>query len=153
MKTALETMLSEYVDIVSRIGHPAVLERFVLKNGRAYEQAPIPSPFKRGTPRMCFMNATHAVLHHEMGVYTEGFAMTPRLGIPIHHAWLTIDGKAVDLTWPHDDATYFGVEFDKSVLIKETLNNGYYGLLTGAVTINVDFMREIDPEFSFPTLT
>lgn len=145
-------MLSEYVAIVERIGHPAVLERFILKNGKAYEQAPRPEGLERGEPRMCFMNATHAVSAGS-GVYTEGFAITPGLGIPIHHAWLTIDGKAVDVTWPYDDAIYFGVEFDKSILIKETLNNGYYGLLTGAVTINVDFMREFDPEFSFPTLT
>lgn len=142
----VEKTLTEYVEMVGKIGHPAMLESFVLKHGKPYEQAPLADLSLQGPARMCFRNATLASLDRFVGVYTEGFAISPGLGIPIHHAWLTIDGRAVDVTWNYTGCSYFGIEFDRSDVRRWIVQNGYYGLLSGEM-INVDLMRERDPDF------
>jgi len=50
--------------------------------------------------KQCFSNAQLIVLHDDSDelIYHEGYAMG-RVGIPVHHAWFTINGKVVDLTW------------------------------------------------------
>jgi len=142
----VEKTLTEYVKTVDRIGHPAMLENFVLKHGRAYQQAPLADLSLQGPARMCFRNATIAALDRFGGIYTEGFAIAPGLGIPIHHAWLTIDNAAVDVTWNYTGCSYFGIEFPNSDVRYWTVHNGYYGILSGEM-INVDLMRERDPDF------
>jgi len=52
--------------------------------------------------RQCFHNSQLACIYSKPGPnqlkYTEGFAIG-RSGFPTHHAWLTVNGKVIDLTW------------------------------------------------------
>jgi len=115
-------------------------EDYVLDRGRLYESSRLTEdeekslmgvigeygrPFKQ---RECFYNAQMLVLtdHTKTLRFAEGFAVGV---IPVHHAWVTLNGKVVDLTWrvkgrrkggyndriigviPNDRA-YYGVEFD-----------------------------------------
>ena len=74
--------------------------------------AKIPKGLKRGEQGMCFTNCARAAADSGL-LYVEGYAVSLRLLIPIHHAWLLgPDGRAVDLTWK-DPAmcAYVGVAF------------------------------------------
>ena len=55
------------------------------------------------TPNHCFANASKLVLCDRSGElsYVEGFAMGQVM--PVHHAWCSIGGKVIDLTWMRRD--------------------------------------------------
>jgi len=70
-------------------------------------------------PRRCYRNAltTAAIFGdtHDLG-YVEGYVMTSSFASPIAHAWVELNGKVVELTFPEgptppSDAAYLGVEF------------------------------------------
>ena len=52
----------------------------------------------RFVQKQCFYNAQILALKEPSLQYVEGFAIG-RSGFPVHHAWCTIGGKLVDLTW------------------------------------------------------
>lgn len=119
-------------------------EDFVLDRGRLYESASLTEdewkflfgvietyrrPFKQGE---CFYNAQLLALedHTKTLRYAEGYGVGV---IPVLHAWVTLHGKVVDLTWRvkgrkrgkyndriigviPDDRAYYGVEFDTEVV-------------------------------------
>jgi len=76
-------------------------------------------------PKMksCYENCARFVLYTELpGIeYHEGYASgASLLGIPIEHAWLTWNGKVVDLTLPpggeyHESHTYTKDEIRKTL--------------------------------------
>lgn len=145
----LREQLEREVDGWEQIGHPAILQRFVLRNGREFQRAP--DKLRMGKSGLCFMNAYH-VMDRGAGTYVEGFAKRSGVPIPIHHAWACISGEAVDTTWPvrnlrGDLSTfeYIGVEFSEEIVRRQVAATGYYGLLAGPTNYNVDFMFEIDP--------
>lgn len=119
MPDTLQQYLEQMVSFRT-LGHvPAMdgpylcMEDFVLKRGTRFASAPLTEDElaivrravglfgKRCKPKECFANATQVVAYdfdHELD-YTEGYALGMAC-IPVHHAWLTINGKVVDLTWP-----------------------------------------------------
>jgi hypothetical protein len=77
-------------------------------------------------PRLCYRTAQLAVKaerdNHRVK-YVEGIALAKQAAQAIRHAWIEIDGKVVELTWPWhkydgDEAVYFGVEFDTETVIE-----------------------------------
>lgn len=70
-------------------------------------------------PRQCYRNAllTAATFGESHDVaYVEGFVNTSSLASPIEHAWVELNGKVVELTFPNGsqpelDAAYLGIEF------------------------------------------
>lgn len=61
-------------------------------------------------------------------MYVEGIALCPS-GVLLH-AWLGLDGRVVDYTWPDaDEILYFGIPFEPSwsLMFAETV--GRYGVL------------------------
>ena len=136
-----------------RIGHPALIERFVFKHGR--DMRPYADhPYEMGTPKECFTNAGEMALWDDDLTYVEGFAVRPKLGILIHHAWLMDqDGCAVDVTWENtEDCHYFGIPFDRQTLRSEIKRTGYWGLLDSGKGVNVDFFLRFDPGFEIPEM-
>jgi hypothetical protein len=136
--------ITERVDQWARLGHPAMLDRFILRNGKVY------TPTKRighkRTPKECFANATRYVLKNG-GTYVEGYVIGNKLPIPIHHAWVTLDGTdAMDITLDAENYQYMGVEFDTDTLRKQTARNGYFGLLDNGLGFNTRLMFGRDPE-------
>lgn len=52
-------------------------------------------------PQQCFSNAQLLVLCCGIDelVYFEGYAFGRVQGFPVHHGWVSINGKVIDLTW------------------------------------------------------
>lgn len=149
--------LQRYLDSTATnwatLGHPATIERFVLRQGKCYDIGQRIGP--RGTPKECFSNAANFVLQNGPRYsYVEGFYMSPKLPIAIHHAWVRIiDNDAhlrgFDPTLDEDRARagdYVGVEFDRDTLREELLKNKVYGLLDHGRGVNTDLLFRIDPE-------
>jgi len=111
------------------------IEDFVLKEGQMFT-APddeLPEGVSLGTVKECFKNCINAVVlnlyadKEDDYFYCEGYA----LGIiPMLHAWLiTPEGKVVDPTWRDPGTEYFGVAFKRRFAQRQTMKQGYYGLL------------------------
>lgn len=136
--------LTELVKIYEGIGYPAIIERFVLRNGTTFVDAVRPK--KMGQIKQCFKNASHMALGDDSLTYHEGFMKRPDLPIFIHHAWVVDrQGTAIDPTLRDvKDVTYTGVPIDTDSLMKQLMMNRVYGVLdTG--TLNIDYMFGRDP--------
>jgi hypothetical protein len=135
------------------IGAPALMQRFVRRNGKAY--TPTQRIGKKGKPKECFSNSTDAVLSRpirnlparERWTYAEGYCLhRERPIMAIHHAWIVIDGRAMDLTLDAEEYEYFGIEFP-TPNVKEWLKElGYYGILDTGFGLNLKLMFGMDPE-------
>jgi len=91
-------------------------EDFVLQRGQLLESSPltdeeeeivqgaINSVTRRDGDihemKQCFANAQRLVLLSDEPrlTYYEGYAVS-RIGFPVHHGWVGINGKVIDLTW------------------------------------------------------
>ena len=138
------------------------MEEFVLKEGtllsdetfteeeekallRLFKAAP--GPYKT---RQCYYNAMLLIFEDEMIdiklVYTEGYASGHV--IPAMHAWVTLNGKPVDVTWGEDmvgnghnrarspkrmlervkynlkRCRYWGISFPREVVMKRVVDTG-----------------------------
>ena len=146
MTTTLQSILTERVAGWEQLGHPALLERFVLRNGKPYtDVAPQPA---RMAAKQCFGNATRWIRDHG-GTYVEGFTMIPDIAHPIHHAWVVSHNDVVlDPTLADNTGyQYFGIAFETRFLLQTVLRAGYYGLLdNGHTGLNSKLMFERDPE-------
>jgi hypothetical protein len=91
---------------------------FVLREGRVYEPCEL-TDLTYGKPRACFYNAALTAALYKRTAYIEGFAFSPTVSIPVHHAWnLTADGRLADITWNPVGIAYFGVEIPVEVIGK-----------------------------------
>ena len=115
---------------------PHLMTDFMLTYGRDYRVGPNSYAGRRGTPKLCYMNAAHLALDNTAMTYVEGKITVH--GVPIDHAWcVDSDGIVVDPTIvPDADGTasrrvndYFGVPFETAYLRKAMLWNKVYGLL------------------------
>lgn len=120
------------------------LHGWVLKNGQEFASAELTAEERKIVSKAagrknfplgyCFQNAQKLVLSDktETLVYCEGFALKAGL-IPLHHGWVSINGKVVDVTW-RDDAyknimgkihygwCYFGAEFTREQVESQHLS-------------------------------
>lgn len=146
--------IASQIENWARIGHPAMIERFVLKHGR--DMTPYPDhPYEMGEAKECFYNAGMMAASGVTDLtYVEGFAVRPKLGLLIQHGWLMdTDGRAVDVTWKDTaDCHYFGIPFDKKAMWAECKRTGYWGLLDSGRGVNVDFFLQFDPAFEIPEM-
>ena len=142
----LQDGIQQEIDAWAALGHPALLQRFVLRNGKAYAWRPRIGP--KLPAKLCFQNAALLALKG-MGTYVEGLALRPGMGIIIHHAWLDVDGEAMDPTWEAaEDNQYFGVGIPTPMLQEELLRNGTYGLFDLGTRLNLELMLKIDPDLA-----
>ena len=141
----ITTHLDQQIAAFEKMGHPCVMERFVKRNGKAYDGAKFSG--KRGPKKMCFMNAAKLTWESSDLHYVEGYVMIPGIPLLIHHAWcVTADGAVVDPTIDKPEKhSYFGVTIDANKLGRQLAKLGHYGLLDTPTGINVDFMFAEDP--------
>lgn len=144
----MATLLDNLNDVIAnwdRIGYPALVERFVVRNGCAYEPCDLIG--SRGAQKDCFRNAALFALNGGYECrYVEGFAIRAGIWFPVHHAWVEVDGKAMDNTWRDPfECQYFGVPIETDLLRDELLRNKVYGLFDTGM-INTDLLFRIDPE-------
>jgi hypothetical protein len=92
---------------------------FVLREGRAYEPAPLPEHVPQGGPKLCYANSLFVACGLRLP-YIEGFACAFPGGPLVQHAWNEApDGRVIDSTWPDlcdgrpiwEDRCYMGVRF------------------------------------------
>ena len=62
--------------------------------------------------QQCFANSQKAGYQgfYEAVHYVEGYIVRRNCPVEVHHGWLTLNGKVVDLTLPSDECDYFGIE-------------------------------------------
>lgn len=130
---------------------------FLLKEGKMFKNEPLNRDeylaveemldvirFFRGEPRYkeCFKNSQAVIMDRINSdfKYCEGYALSS-VGLPIHHAFLTINDKVVDITWRDDNEEfligekckeYFGVQFNSKdvisgILMTECYQSHLYG--------------------------
>jgi hypothetical protein len=152
--TNLKQYLADEIKNWEFIGHAALMQRFVLRNGREY--TPTARIGKKGTPKQCFQNATQAVLARpirdlpvrERWRYVEGYCISRVNPImAFHHAWIAVDGdKAMDPTLDAEQYEYIGIEFPKPNVVAWMKELGYYGILDTGRGLNIKLMFGMDPE-------
>jgi len=142
----IQTHLTELVNGFERVGHPAVMERFILRNGKLRHGAPYKG--KMGKPKNCFHNATHLMMDDTKLKYEEGYVMIPGIPLANHHAWC-VDPKGIVLepTIPNAERyTYMGVHIEEKELWKQLATNEVYGVLDTGRGVNTSFVFKHDPE-------
>ena len=112
---------------------------FILKHGKQYQsvkEGMTPLEMKmlthiltgkcRYQAKQCFYNAQSIGMSGVIG-YVEGYADS--VGIPMDHAWNTINGKVIDMTWKFNNNDqpvlgviprgweYFGVELSHELIV------------------------------------
>lgn len=85
------------------------VEDFLLQHGVWYRAEMIPD--YQGAQKACFGNAMLIAMVRGYR-YVEGYALAPKIPMPIHHAWnLDKQGRLYDSTWMNTALAYIGVEF------------------------------------------
>jgi hypothetical protein len=97
---------------------------------------------KLGVQNYCYMNAFNKMTSRKS--YAEGYAMKAGL-IPLSHAWLSFEGKALDVTWT-EGSYYFGCIFDNDFVVEYVDRTGYYGIFEGL------YLLKMSPEKCFDYL-
>jgi len=109
-------------------------EDYVLTHGKTYESCELTKEesdhvkqvlktpaMSEPRPKMCFFNSQMVVLADRKRKlrYVEGFSLEI---IPIHHGWVTLNGKVVDVTFRPQrmgvfEGAYYGVEFSRNQIL------------------------------------
>lgn len=140
----LQDLLLNEIECWRKVGHPAPMQRFVLRNGHGFTGAPLPEGYRRSTPKQCFYNACRLM---DRGLeYYEGYVWSARFPFAIHHAWVQDGYTLIDPTLSEPQKhVYWGVRFDREVVLREQVKSGVYGVLDQGVGINMRLIDEIDP--------
>lgn len=143
---SLNEYLASRVKGLEMIGHPSLLERFILRQGRDFTPAPLPPEYPQDPKRECFRNASIIAVADPSLLYCEGVAMSA-FGFPTHHAWCVKDGVVIDSTWDRpEDCLYRGVTFTHDELLDHLNSAEVYGILDTGIGLNTQVMFARDPE-------
>ena len=145
----IETVLQNEIDTWARIGHPALMQKFVAERGRKFESVKLAK--KLGKPKLCYMNAYKYAVKHDLE-YVEGFLMLPNIPFLIQHAWCTEKGSDVVIETTIKNVEgheYYGIEFDIFTVEQEMMRNRVYGLLDTGCGINIDLMKRMGFDCGF----
>lgn len=153
LKYHLETMAKFMRSMRDRTGDAsyASIEEFVLGEGEPMYLTPGDVALRLGTPKECFRNSTTFVLEHPDHVYAEGYVLSPKVPVAIHHAWvLDPDGHVLDPTlgW-RQGAAYYGVGFSLPEVLTQIRATGYYGLYVPDGICMSDLVLGKDPHFQY----
>lgn len=108
-------------------------ESYILEHGKPCWITPTTYKGKRGTPKLCYMNAAKLAQNDSSLTYVEGYVDISIL--PIEHAWCVdanfnvIDPTLSITTGIFNPVGYFGVPFSLQYLTKTLVKKGTYGLL------------------------
>lgn len=116
-----------YFNMLSDVG--VLVGDFYTLLGRRWP-AELPRDGYRGPMRQCYANTFEYVQLHPEYVYCEGFAVSKKVPIPVHHAWaVSPDGRAEELTWAEAGADYWGVPLKWDFVLAEANRTRTFGLL------------------------
>lgn len=145
--TSIKDFLQRCIDTWEQVHHPALMERFVIRQGVVCEARPFEG--QRMTPQECFKNAMDGLFTtsgHGL-MYCEGFGLRPNIPLLVHHAWLvTPDLKVVDPTWEKpEECQYVGVTYDRDAAWEIMQETGHYGLFDHGIGFNLTVALARDP--------
>lgn len=130
----------------------ASYEELVMTLGEEFTLDPRVKP-KVGQSKECFKNAIERLLieSDEQEWYCEGWAVTEKSVIPIHHAWtVNSRGYAVDPTWETERAFFIGVPMEFDYCMSLMLRTGYYGVFGSDWQNDFSILKEGLPENALP---
>lgn len=108
-------------------------EDFVIQKGKDFKSQKYPEKYKghRGKAKLCFTNAFNLSQRFPELIYVEGYGMSPKIPLAIHHAFcVDKEGGVVDPTWDsQEEIAYFGVEFKQEYVVETILRTEHYGIL------------------------
>lgn len=146
MSMTIAEQLKRQIDGWEQIGGAALMERFVLRNGKPFVGTAFSG--RRGTIKECYCNALEYADKDRSLLYVEGYAIRKNLGLLIQHAWAAKPDSdlVIDPTWDDPaDCAYFGVTFTREAAWREALKSGVYGLLAPHEMLNTELMFARDP--------
>lgn len=140
----LKNLSSFFVSNSSGFSYRSVYD-FVLDRGSFWNEEPLSKEERdilqeasrglRFEKKQCFYNSQRLIMGDSSGElqYTEGFA---HCGIiPVHHGWVVLRGKVIDLTWKDQKGKsrisgsgnflYFGVPFDRNLVLSRISETGW----------------------------
>ena len=128
-----------------KLGHPGVVAKFTPE-----EQKIVTNLRKKLKPerQQCFANSQSAVYQGFDGVvqYVEGYVARRDLPVEVHHGWLTLNSKVVDLTLPSVDADYYGVEIPWMTVREFLIDNKSHGPMLADIELGYKYAAQIlDP--------
>jgi len=144
----LRKLLNFKAEASRHFGSVAIIEEFLLRNGRFWPGAPYSG--KRGVMKECFKNAFELALENPSLRYVEGKALRLTLGIEVDHAWcVTEDDVVVDCTWDRpEEGVYFGYKFETEAVRQKILKSRFYSMFWTNGSMNVGLMMKIDPDMA-----
>lgn len=156
--TEIDGDIATYLQFVSNVSRSqqragwrySSYEGLVLDLGQTFESAKWDYPEQE--LGACYENSVLALLElgNEHLFYCEGWACSPKLPLPIQHAWLVDDqGHAYDPTW-ETGGTYYGVPVKLSYVKRTILDTGYYGILVNDWRSDCVIVREGIPSRMIP---
>jgi len=120
------------------IGGYSCVQDYIQQNGRLFESSELTSEesskvrsldLRRFKVKQCYYNSQSLTLFDKGFKYCEGLAVSKNSILPVDHAWVTLNGKVVDLTWKRNSDNYqrknrvmgvipegfeyYGIEFDR----------------------------------------
>jgi len=147
----VQAYLQQTVDGLEKLGHPALMQRFVLNNGKEFIAMPFIGKHKK--PKQCYKNAMLFAYRYLIKdiQYVEGYALRQSIGFPMEHAWCVHKetGVVLDPTWDNpEECEYFGVIIPMQKAMDTIIENGVYGILDSGTRLNTKFMFEVDPSLA-----
>lgn len=148
MTFSIAEQLKTEVEAYGRLGHPALMQRFVISSGKLGGERLLDHDYGQGAAKECFRNAAQLALEYPELTYVEGYGYLEGLPLLIHHAWCEDQqGRVVDVTWaPERGGQYMGVRIDADELLEQMESNGVYGVLDTGRGLNVEFYFRRDPQ-------
>lgn len=124
---------SELVEYMKERGEIFIEIKLYYENGRFFEntqnftdeEKEIVNQYDKADPNQCYYN-TQMIMNSDTLDYVEGYITTLDTARPIPHAWLSLNGKVVDITLEEPDSTvYYGVSFDWKIVCKQLSERGH----------------------------
>jgi len=116
------------------------IEGLLLRHGVEFHGAKVPEGAPEGIAKECFRDAFYQVHEDpERYVYCEGYALDPKLGLPVHHGWVwdKETEKVIDITWlagvknrNMEACVYLGIPFTFAYVCSEALRTETFGVLS-----------------------
>ena len=140
----LREMLESQMQAWEQIGHPCLIEAFVLKYGTEFRGEKRPKGIRKRKMKECFANSSRMLTDHHGLTYYEGYALSDKFAFPFLHAWNVKDGKVIDTTLPDpENYQYIGIAFTEAELWHEQIKHGVYSMFDIG-PINLELLRIMD---------
>jgi hypothetical protein len=75
------------LNLETRFSAPVAVHQFVLKHGEVWRGRALPKRYRLRPVKRCFMNTYNLVKRSKVLTYAEGYVISAKLPLAVHHAW------------------------------------------------------------------